>query len=137
MIALTVANDERDVEAAVLAGACGYLAKEVPIADVVSAVRAASNGDSWLSPRAATAVLERMRRDHVEPEPDAGRMQRLSPRELEILGLVAKGMENAEIASELSISPRTAKNHLSSVLAKLGVSNRVQAAIYAVKRGLG
>jgi len=137
VIALTVANEEHDVEAAVLAGACGYLAKEVPISDVAAAVRAAANGDSWLSPRAARAVLDRMRRDHVAPAADVDRIQRLSPRELEILGLVAKGMENAEIAAELSISPRTAKNHLSSVLTKLGVSNRVQAAIYAVKRGLG
>ena len=137
VIALTVAIDEKDVAAAVLAGACGYLVKDTPIADVVAAVRAAAIGDSWLSPRAATALLDRMRREHVEPASEPVSRAALSPRELEILRLVARGMENAQIAAELNISPRTAKNHLSSILNKLGVANRVQAAIFAVRSGLG
>ena len=136
VIALTVANGESDIAAAVLAGACGYLVKDTPIDDVVAAVRAAASGDSWLSPRAAAALLDRMRREHVEPSHDPQQLSILSPRELEILRLVARGMENAEIAAELNISPRTAKNHLSSVLNKLGMTNRVQAAILAVRSGL-
>ena len=136
VIALTVANGESDIAAAVLAGACGYLLKDTPIEDVAAAVRAAANGDSWLAPRAAAALLDRMRREHVEPSRDPQLLAILSPRELEILRLVARGMENAEIAAELNISPRTAKNHLSSILNKLGMTNRVQAAILAVRSGL-
>jgi DNA-binding NarL/FixJ family response regulator len=90
-----------------------------------------------MSSRAATALLDRMRRDHIEPSSEPVSRATLSPRELEILRLVARGMENAQIAAELNISPRTAKNHLSSILHKLGVANRVQAAIFAVRSGLG
>jgi two-component system, NarL family, response regulator LiaR len=136
VIALTVAAEERDVSAVVVAGACGYLLKDTPIAEVVAAVRAASTGESWLSPRAASGLLDRIRRDHVEPAADVEPLESLSPRELEVLRLVARGLENSQIAEELHISARTAKNHLSSVLTKLGMSNRVQAAIYAVRRGL-
>ena len=136
VIALTVASDEKDVSDAVLAGACGYLLKDTPISEIVAAVKAAAGGDSWLSPRAAAAVLDRMRRQHVATTPGAEPLDLLSPRELEILRFVARGYENAEIAAELNISPRTAKNHLSNLLAKLGMSNRVQAAIYAVRRGI-
>jgi DNA-binding NarL/FixJ family response regulator len=136
VIALTVASEDKDVSDAVLAGACGYLLKDTPISDVVAAVKAAARGDSWLSPRAAATVLDRMRRDHVASVPVPKGLELLSPRELEILRFVARGYENAQIAAELNISPRTAKNHLSNLLAKLGMSNRVQAAIYAVRRGI-
>jgi DNA-binding NarL/FixJ family response regulator len=136
VIVLTVAAEEHDVSSAVLAGACGYLVKDSPISEVVAAVRAASTGDSWLSPRAASGLLDRMRRDYVAPKQEAEPLELLSPREVEVLRLVARGLENAQIAEELHISPRTAKNHISSVLTKLGMSNRVQAAIYAVRQGL-
>ena len=135
VVLLSPVSEDGDVEAAVLAGACGFLLKDAPVRDVAEAVRAAAAGDSWLAPRAAAAVLELLRRDHVEPMRSAD-PSILSSRELEILRLVARGLENSEIADELCISPRTAKNHLSNVLAKLGVSNRVQAAIYAVRHGL-
>lgn len=136
VITLTVAADEADVSAAIVAGACGYLLKDSPIDDVVDAVRAAARGVAWLAPKAADALLELIRRDYVDPgtvtelEPD------LSPRELEVLQLVARGLDNGEIAAELSISPRTAKNHVSNILAKLDVPNRIQAATYAVRTGL-
>jgi DNA-binding NarL/FixJ family response regulator len=136
VIALTVSGDENDVAAAVLAGACGYLLKDNSVEDVGVAVRAAAAGESWLSPRAAATVLEKVRREHVERPPVAEAAELLSPREIEILQLVARGLGNAQIAAELSISPRTAKNHLSNVLTKLGMTNRVQAAIYAVRHGL-
>jgi DNA-binding NarL/FixJ family response regulator len=137
VIALTVADAEADVAAAVLAGACGYLAKDAPMDNVVLAVRAAARGESWLSPGAAAALMERLRSQHVEPEPEVCGAENLSPRELEVLRLVARGMENSEIAGELHISPRTAKNHVSSILGKLGLTNRIEAATYAVRRGLG
>jgi DNA-binding NarL/FixJ family response regulator len=136
VIALTVASEESDVAAAVLAGARGYLVKETPIEEVVAAIRAAAAGESWLSPRAAAALLDRMRREYVEPLREFQQGADLSPRELEILRLLARGLSNTDIATELHISPRTAKNHLSSVLSKLGVANRVQAAIFAVRSGL-
>jgi DNA-binding NarL/FixJ family response regulator len=136
VVALTVSGDENDVAAAVLAGACGYLLKDNSVEDVGAAVRAAAAGESWLSPRAAATVLEKVRREHVERPPVEEAAGLLSPREIEILHLVARGMGNAQIAAELNISPRTAKNHLSNVLTKLGMTNRVQAAIYAVRHGL-
>jgi DNA-binding NarL/FixJ family response regulator len=137
VIALTVAVGEADVAAAVLAGACGYLVKDAPMDNVVLAVRAAARGESWLSPAAAAALMERLRSQYVEPEPEVGGAESLSPRELEVLRLVARGMENSEIAGALHISPRTAKNHVSSILGKLGLTNRIEAATYAVRRGLG
>jgi len=136
VIVLSAVSEHGDVEAAVLAGACGFLLKDAPVRDVADAVRAASAGDSWLAPRAAAAVLELLRRDYAEPVRTPAPGEILSARELDILRLVARGLENSEIADVLCISPRTAKNHLSNVLSKLGVSNRVQAAIYAVRHGL-
>ena len=136
VLALTVASDEQDVASAVIAGACGYLLKDSPIDDVVEAVRAAARGIAWLSPRAAEALLDRIRRDYIEPEVVAESHPDLSPRELEVLQLIARGLDNGEIAAQLNISPRTAKNHVSSILAKLEVPNRIQAATYAVRSGL-
>jgi DNA-binding NarL/FixJ family response regulator len=124
------------VAAAVRAGACGFLAKDTPIDGVIIAVRAAAQGAAWLSPRAAEIVLGRLRRDDPEPEPGADAIEQLSARELDVLSLIARGMENAEIAEALGISPRTAKNHVSNILHKLGLPSRVQAAIYAVRRSL-
>jgi DNA-binding NarL/FixJ family response regulator len=136
VVALTVLSAEEDVAAAVDAGACGFLAKDTPIDSVIVAVRAAAEGAAWLSPRAAEIVLGHMRRDGVDPGSTDGYHDELSARELEVLRLIAQGMENTEIAAALSISPRTAKNHVSNILTKLGVPSRVQAAIYAVRRGL-
>jgi DNA-binding NarL/FixJ family response regulator len=135
VVVLTVLSDDQDVEAAVQAGACGFLAKDTPLDEVVTAVRAAAHGSAWLSPRAAEVVLGHVRRAEREPtfEPN---IEDLTPRELDVLHLIARGMENTEIATALTISPRTAKNHVSSILAKLGVPSRIQAAIYAVRRGL-
>jgi DNA-binding NarL/FixJ family response regulator len=136
IVALTVVSDDSDVAAVVEAGASGFLAKDTPIDAVVLAVRAAANGVAWLSPRAAEVVLGRVRRDDVDQEPELGLIDELSPREREVLRLIARAMENAEIAEELGISPRTAKNHVSNILVKLGMPSRIQAAIYAVRRGL-
>jgi NarL family two-component system response regulator LiaR len=136
VVALTVVAREADVAAAIMAGASGYVIKDAPIDDLVTAIRAAASGSAWLSPRAARAVLDRMRREHVAAGPPAEtRGEQLSPRELEVLELVARGLDNKEIAAELCISPRTAKNHVSSILSKLGVTNRIQAAVYW-RRGL-
>jgi DNA-binding NarL/FixJ family response regulator len=136
VLVLTVATDDSDVEAALEAGACGFIAKDTPVGGVAVAVRAAAQGVAWLSPRAAELVLGRVRQGASEPAFDVGAEEQLSARELDVLRLIARGMENAEIAATLAISPRTAKNHVSNILAKLGMPSRVQAAIYAVRRGL-
>ncbi|MGH2914542.1 MAG: response regulator transcription factor [Solirubrobacteraceae bacterium] len=137
VVALTVVSEDADVASAVAAGACGFLAKDTPIEGVAVAIRAAVEGAAWLSPRAAEVVLERMRKQASEPGPGADGHDRLSARELEVLRLLARGLENSQIAAELKISPRTAKNHVSSILSKLGLPNRVAAAIYGVRHGLG
>jgi DNA-binding NarL/FixJ family response regulator len=136
VVALTVLSDDADVAAAVEAGACGFLGKDAPIEDVDAALRAAVHGGAWLSQRAAEVVLGRIRSAEERREPESGPIDQLSQRELEVLRLIARGKDNAEIAATLQISPRTVKNHVSNVLAKLGLPSRVQAAIYAVRRGL-
>lgn len=136
IVALTVADRDEDIGAMLQAGACAFLVKDSPIEDVVAAVRAAATGAAWLSPRAAEAVLTRIRRAEVEPESDVSQAVPLSTREIEVLRLIVRGLENAQIAEALGISPRTAKNHVSSILTKLGVPNRIQAAVYAVRHDL-
>jgi len=132
VVAVTVSAEEADVAAAIAAGVSGYLIKDSPIDDVMTAVRAAVSGTAWLSPRAARAVLDRMKREHVEAEPAPESVgEELSPREVEVLELVARGLDNNKIGAALYISPCTAKNHVASILAKLGVTNRLQAAAYA------
>ena len=136
VLVLTVATDDSDVEAALEAGACGFIAKDTPVGGVAVAVRAAAQGVAWLSPRAAELVLGRVRQRAAEPEFDHGAEEQLSARELDVLRLIARGMENADIAETLGISPRTAKNHVSNILAKLGAATRVEAATIAHRRGL-
>lgn len=135
VVALTVASNEEDIAAVIEAGVCGFLAKDTPLDGVLQAVRAAAQGVAWLSPRAAQVVLGRVRRSTVG-DPLGGDIDSLSARELQILRLVARGMENTEIAQALTISPRTVKNHVSSILEKLGLPSRVHAAVYAVRSGL-
>lgn len=135
VLVLTVSSDDRDVVAALEAGACGFMAKDTPIEGVAVAIRAAAQGVAWLSPRAAQLVLGQVRQRAIEKEAELDPEEQLSARELDVLRLIARGMENAEIAQTLNISPRTAKNHVSNILAKLGLPSRVQAAIYAVRRG--
>jgi len=136
VLVLTVASGNTDVEAALAAGACGFVAKDTPADEVAVAIRAADQGVAWLSPRAAELVLGRVRTGSTERHRGGDAVEQLSSRELDVLRLIARGMANAEIAEALSISPRTAKNHVSNILAKLGLPGRVQAAIYAVRRGL-
>jgi DNA-binding NarL/FixJ family response regulator len=136
VLVLTVASDDSDVEAALEAGACGFMSKDTPVDSVAVAVRAAAQGAAWLSPRAAQLVLGRVRQRPAALEVDTDLQEQLSARELDVLRLIARGMENADIANALAISPRTAKNHVSNILAKLGLPSRVQAATYAVRRGL-
>lgn len=136
VLALTVTSTGADVAAILKAGACGFLAKDTPVDSLLVAIRAAANGSAWLSPAAAELVLGQLRASPARDLSATPALEQLTPREIDVLRLLAEGMENAEIAAALNISPRTAKNHVSSILAKLGLPSRVQAAVYAVRQGV-
>jgi len=136
VLALTVTSTGADVAAILNAGACGFLAKDTPVDSLLVAIRAAASGSAWLSPAAAELVLGQMRTSSARELSAPQALEQLTPREIDVLRLLADGMENAEIAAALNISPRTAKNHVSSILAKLGLPSRVQAAVYAVRQGV-
>jgi DNA-binding NarL/FixJ family response regulator len=131
VLVLTVSADEADVTGAILAGASGYVLKDGPVEEVVAGIRAVAAGQSLISPRVASFMLEHLRESTAEVRDLAG--ARLSRRELEVLVLLAEGRANQEIADELVISQSTVRNHISSILLKLQVENRVQAAVRAVR----
>ena len=128
-IVLTSFLDEDKLVPALRAGAAGYLLKNSPPAEVARAVRAAYAGEAVLDPAAAARLLETLARDE-EP------LDRLTPREREVLVLIGRGFPNKQIARELGLSEKTVKAHVGHVLAKLGVSDRTQAAVVAVRAGL-
>jgi DNA-binding NarL/FixJ family response regulator len=129
VIVFTVFDTDERIIGAVEAGAAGYLLKGAPRADVFAAVRTVAAGGSLLAPVAASAVLRRVRQD-AQPRPQ------LTPREIDVLQHLARGMGNKRIASALGISERTVKFHLSAVFAKLGASNRTDALTRAAQAGL-
>jgi DNA-binding NarL/FixJ family response regulator len=132
VLVVSVSAQEDDVTEAILAGASGYVLKDGPVEEVVAGIRAAANGESLISPRIATMLLRRIRRD--EPaEVETPSPTPLSDRELEVLQLVAEGKGNHEIGEALFIGQSTVRNHISSILMKLQVDNRVQAAVRAVR----
>jgi DNA-binding NarL/FixJ family response regulator len=133
VVVLTVSDEHEQVSNAVYAGVFGYLLKDSAIDDIVRAVRAAAVGEAVLSPRIAAYVLEQLRGATPEPDRPEDLTVRLTVREREVLRLMAMGKDNHGIADELVISEQTAKNHVSSVLAKLEVNNRIQAAVCAVR----
>jgi DNA-binding NarL/FixJ family response regulator len=135
VVVLTISDQDEDVIDAIVAGACGYLLKDSSIQDLMQGIRAASIGEALISPHIAAKVLQRVRAyGAVSDNAVAG--PELSDRETEVLRLIANGKDNAEIAQELHISPKTVKNHISNILMKLQIENRIQAAVYAVRRGL-
>jgi DNA-binding NarL/FixJ family response regulator len=135
VIMLTVSPDEADVSAAVLAGASGYLMKDAEPDQIVAGVRAAAAGEALLSPRIAGDLLESLRRDHADARGTSGAPS-LTERERQVLRLMAAGKENPEIAEELFITVETVKNHVSNILAKFEVDNRLQAAVYGIRKRL-
>jgi DNA-binding NarL/FixJ family response regulator len=135
VLVLTVSTTNDDVLDAIAAGASGYLLKDAAADEIVNAVRTARAGNSTLSPSIAGAVVRRVREQGVGHDRPEG-LEGLSARETEILRLVAQGHDNTEIAQELYLSPSTVKNHVSSILEKLGVDSRVQAAVRAARAGI-
>jgi DNA-binding NarL/FixJ family response regulator len=136
VIVLTISEEEQDVMDAILAGACGYLLKDASIQDLMQGIQAASVGESLISPHIAGKVLQHVRATTVAPEAAATIRAELSEREIQVLKLIANGKDNALIARELHISPKTVKNHISNILMKLQIENRIQAAVYAVRSGI-
>ena len=136
VVVLTISADDDDVMNAVLAGACGYLLKDSSIQELIAGIRAASEGESLISPQIAAKVLQRLRAQSKDADAAETIRAELSDRELEVLKLIANGKDNAQIARELFISPKTVKNHISNILMKLQIENRIQAAVYAVRSGI-
>jgi DNA-binding NarL/FixJ family response regulator len=134
VVVLTISADDGNIMDAMMAGAAGYLLKDASADQLVGGIRAAARGESSISPRIASRLLAHMREEQATAaeavHPD------LTERELEVLRLLAAGKANAEIAGELYISPKTVKNHIASILMKLQMENRIQAAVYAVRSGI-
>jgi DNA-binding NarL/FixJ family response regulator len=130
VVALTSFGEEDRVHAALEAGASGYVLKDSDADDVAAAVRAAHRGEFLLDPSLARRLMESLHRRRED------RSSELTPRELDVLRLVAVGKPNKHIAAELDISERTARTHVSRILHKLDLSSRTQAALWAVKEGL-
>ena len=135
VLMLTVTSDENAVLDAVLAGACGYLLKDATLPEIVRGIRAAAAGQSLIAPSVAGDLLARLRR-HGAPDAPPPAAPDLSPREIDVLRLVVAGCDNGEIGRRLHLSPSTVKHHVSNTLEKLGVENRIQAAVLAVRLGL-
>jgi DNA-binding NarL/FixJ family response regulator len=129
VIALTSVLEDASVVGAVRAGAIGYLLKNTESDQLRRAIKAASQGQVQLSPEAAARLMREMRQPETTPEP-------LTDREIEVLGLLARGRANKEIARDLQIGEKTVKTHVSNILGKLGVQSRTQAALHAVRTGL-
>lgn len=131
VLMLTSFADEELVLESIEAGASGYVLKQLDTTDLVRAVRLIGNGDAILDPAITGKVLAGVRRAKQEAQSTAFRD--LSEREVEVLALVAEGKTNAEIAGALMLSEKTVRNHVSTILSKLGLTNRIEAATYAVR----
>jgi len=136
VLVLTISDQDEDVLHAILAGACGYLLKDSSVEDLIRGIEAAAVGESLVSPAIAGKVLQQVRATAASPDAAAAIRAELSQRELDVLKLIASGKDNAMIAGELHISPKTVKNHISNILMKLQIENRIQAAVYAVRSGI-
>ena len=131
VIVLTSFAGDDQVVPAVRAGASGYLLKDVAPAELEAAVRTVGAGGAVLDPQVVPAVMDEMARS-----PEASGVEELTPREREVLGLLGRGLSNRELADALYVSEKTVKTHVSSILAKLRLSDRTQAALFAVRHGL-
>ena len=137
VLMLTVSEDERDLSAALRGGAAGYLLKTVDSERLVAALLATRAGDAVISPEMTAKLVTAFRSLPADADADAepDPLKTLSPREREILAHIARGASNKEIARALEIAETTVKIHVQHILRKLGMSSRVQAAVYAAHRG--
>jgi len=135
VLMLTVSSDDNSAIDAIVAGASGYLLKDALLPEIVRGIRAAAAGQALIAPAVAGDLLAQLRRQGP-PDAPAVAAPELSERELDVLRLVVDGCENIEIGKRLHLSPSTIKHYVSSTLEKLGVENRIQAAVLAVRLGL-
>ncbi|MFJ9037365.1 response regulator [Streptomyces sp. NPDC102406] len=126
---LTSFDDEEALLDAIMAGASGYVLKQIKGSDLTSAVRTVACGASMLDPATTSRLMRSLRAEPAETPAVPPEVAALSPREREILGLIGEGLTNREIGKKLYLSEKTVKNHISRLLAKLGVQRRIQAAI--------
>lgn len=131
VVMLTSYMDDELIFQAIQAGASGYVLKQVGNESLIEALGAVRRGEALLDPSVTRRVLKRMR--ETESEREAAVFRDLSDREMEVLALVAEGKSNGEIALDLSLSENTVRNHVSTILSKLGLTNRIEAATYAVR----
>jgi DNA-binding NarL/FixJ family response regulator len=139
IVMLTISDEEADLFEAIRAGASGYLLKDIPYDEVADVVRAVHGGQSLINPSMAAKLLAEFaalaRRDASEPAEQVP-APRLTEREIEVLKLVARGMNNRDIAKELYISENTVKNHVRNILEKLQIHSRMEAVMIAVRENL-
>lgn len=136
VLVLTVSADAADALEALAAGACGYLLKDTRADELVGAIRLAAGGHAVISREVARALVARVRTDAHAAEQANDDALALTARELEVIRLIADGADNATIGRELSISRHTVKQYVTNIFEKLDVQSRVQAAVYAVRKGL-
>jgi DNA-binding NarL/FixJ family response regulator len=136
VLIVTTFNVDQYVYDALRAGAGGFLLKDAPLDELAAGVRTVARGESLLSPAVTRTLIGRYA-DRIQPvAPVGGPLDRLAPRELEVLKLIAGGLSNAEIAAELVLGVETVKTYVSRILTKLDLRDRVQAVVYAYRRGL-
>ena len=135
VLVLTTYDDDEWVFDAIRAGAAGYLLKDTPRAEVIKAVRGTVAGQSFVDPQVTGKLLQQVASQQEHPATHI--TDKLTEREEDVLRLLAKGLTNADIAARLYLSEGTVRNHISAILAKLGVSDRTQAAVIAIQHGLG
>jgi DNA-binding NarL/FixJ family response regulator len=134
VLVLTTYDDDEWVFDAIKAGASGYLLKDTPRDELVKAIRGTVTGKTYVDPSVAGKVLEQVSSHQTQPPTLI--TSKLTDREIEVLRLIANGMSNTDISERLFLSEGTVRNHVSAILAKLGVSDRTQAAVVAIQHGL-
>jgi DNA-binding NarL/FixJ family response regulator len=135
IVMLTMSDEEADLYEAVKGGAAGYLLKDSSLEEVATAVRVVADGQSLITPSMATKLIDEFKQ-MARADKEAGAGLRLTERELEVLRLVSRGMNNREISHQLFISENTVKNHVRNILEKLQLHSRMEAAMYAVREKL-
>ena len=133
VLMLTSYGDEKAVMAAILAGASGFMLKEVKTAELIEAMRTVGSGGKTLDAASSAAVIDQIRRGNVVTEEDRI-AQQLTERELKVLEYISEGMTNREIGEAMFLSEKTVKHHVSDILSKLGLTRRVEAATFAIRR---
>lgn len=132
----TIFGDDQHVFEAIKAGAIGYLLKDSPTQEIIEGILAAARGESLLHPAVANRVIQEFQRMRAAPQASPEWLYELTARETEVLRLLAAGKRNKEIAAQLFLTEKTVKNYISSILFKLQVNSRTEAALLAQKQGL-